>query len=72
MGEAIPGEDAGDGTDGGWGLNALSLQSPTNGLCTAREVPVIKMESFQDNDLLDLFSCSGESQEKFAGKLCRK
>jgi hypothetical protein len=24
-------------------------------LCAAREAPVIKMESFQDNDLLDLF-----------------
>ncbi len=36
-------------------MNSLSFQSPPNGLCSAREAPVIKMESFQNSDLLDLF-----------------
>jgi hypothetical protein len=53
-------------------LNAFSFQPLTNGLCTAREAPVIKMESFHDNDLLDLFrgivahdilSLSGENED---------
>lgn len=54
MGEAISGEDAFDGANGGQRLNAISVQSPTNGLGSAREAPIIKMESFHDNDLLDL------------------
>ena len=36
-------------------MNALSFKLPTNGLRTAREAPVIKMESFHDYDLFNLF-----------------
>lgn len=55
MGQAISGEDALDGANGGQWSNPFPLQDLVNGLRSTREAPVIEMESFHYNDLFYLF-----------------
>ena len=53
MGQVISGEDALDSADGRQWPDCLLAQDLGDGLSTIREAPIIEMEPFHYNDLLD-------------------
>ena len=52
----IPGEDALDGAEGGYGSVAFDEELFSDGLGPVESLVVVEMEPEQDDDLLDFFS----------------
>jgi hypothetical protein len=57
MCQAISGEDAVDGGNGGQRSDSLLVQDPGDGLSSIRKAPVIEMESFHYNNFFDFLMC---------------
>jgi hypothetical protein len=59
VGQAIAGEDALDGADGGKGSDAFFVEEVLDGFGSAGDTAVVKTEPFHNNDLFDLVAGAG-------------
>ena len=59
MSQAIAGEDALDGADGGERSEAIFVEESSYGIGSTGQPSIVEMEPFHDNDLFDLVAGVG-------------